>query len=481
MRKFTVLLVLTAAAFILAACSNGSDSNKPTPPTTTTLSFKVNVAGGTEAHVVVQKADGTVLQSKDLSADDRQVSFNNVPAGALVTALAKTMGVSSGWNDPHTIYGAVTYPASYVANHTFFFNPPNTFSLDATISGPCPAGSDSNTEIEIWVTNYYFSAFCQDQGGGSFTFSGDIFLDSSTIQSNSDYSLHLLAATNNGSDDIAYAILLDRTPSQLQQGISLSAGDWKTDFGTNRVTATFPALTRNQWAYAYVYADARYQGQWLNIQNFSSSVAAGETSAVATGSYIPVSVGWDRGWRGIGIGTPKDDGNLYSFAETWDSHITLPINDTIALGTDVWPPATSLGWTDGKAPVLHYTYNGPAAAGAYATLDQQGFAQNIERQWDFYPTVGVGTSGTIAFPQLPGALAAYLPKNATSRQDYDNTASVYLEQDAHYLGETFPDSSNEVDIYRYYYPASSSSALHAQALTRQRPNRVPVSSLIQLH
>ncbi len=409
------LTAMAATAVLLLVGCGGDTSNGGSSTPDVRLDFDVRVSSGIEAYVVIHAADGSVLEHQPVDPATRRVSFTNVPNDALVTALAKT--VRTEWRDgtrvPGSSYEATTYTASYVHGRSFSFGFGS--SISTTVSGPCPEGADDDTNIAVRRGTSWFSVFCRfDADTDEYRFAQSLSLRASDQQTDGRYSLLVFARHRYG-EETHFALLLDQTVDALTEGLTVTSADWRHDFDTNKLTVSFPELEEGQWGDASLSLEGLHQGRTLvpHIRTHHHLGGVGEDSGEATFRYAPVPAESFGAWQGYGFSTRTDESWVSSTTMRFDTDVSLPLDTSLDVVTDLWPLLDDFAWVDATTPELTFAWSGPepTSLDAYVyTWATDADAAFTRRSWRLSALPGAaGAAEALRFPDVPTELAVFVP------------------------------------------------------------------------
>lgn len=423
---------------LLSACSQSQ--------TGSTLSFQMQ--HDSQAHAVLENADGTVISSMTLAPGTNDVTFTDVPDGALVTALTSEM------HNGAPMKFAFTAPASllngrqvYVVNH---FSSSGQSYGRVTASGACPAGSTTATRIYNLRSSRpgtgglrYDSGTCDGSGNFSFTANYDDVGSSGNAQ--------LTFVAQNGSTMTGFLHAQNVSPSQTT--LSVAQADWQTSPTADASSLSFsPALVTNGSAGVDWYKYAMVDGlrEPLSLQGSTTSSTVGTASLSLNQALAPVagatayisSLRFRR--HNCPSATPCFMSAVYRDAST----STLPANLNFAIGTDTWPSLRSFTWTASasSSPVISYT-SSPSFSSAklvYADVNTADPTTGARSEWEYVSENPADMNGTITFPQLPASLQAQIPVPAASGNSADLSITD-VSADAWWFNALWPNTYNEVD------------------------------------
>ena len=418
----TCTVAAATAALLLVGCGgdtsnagNGGNGGTPTPGAR--LDFDVRVGSGIEAHVVIHAADGSVLEHQPVDVATRRVSFANVPDDALVTAFAKT--VRTQWRDdgtdvPGSSYEATTYTASYVHGRSFWFGFGD--SLWTTVSGPCPDGSDDGTRITVRVGTSSSSQLCRfDADTEEYRFDIWRSLWADQQQTDGRYSLIVFAREGWG-EETHYALLLDQAPDALMEGLTITSDDWRDDFETNTLAFSFPALEDDEWGSATLNLSALHEGRNLvpHVSMGRSLGGAGASAGEATFLHAPVPAERFSAWQAYSFSRRVDGGWTWSNTSRFDDDVSLPLDTSLDVGTDLWPLLDDIAWVDGATPELTFAWSGPEPTSLDAYVETRRTDADeafIQKRWRLRALPGaVGAAEALRFPNVPTELAVFVPR-----------------------------------------------------------------------
>lgn len=423
---------------LLAACSK--------PQSGSTISFQI--LHDSEAYAVLQNADGSVISTQTLAPGAYDVSFSNVPDGAVVTAL------TSETNDGTPAKYAFTAPASVVAGQQFSvindWGPGGGSSTGfVTITGPCPGNSTTDT-ISHW-SSFRPSLGAQDNGTTTCSASGTFTITAyySDVDNNGNVQLSLFALS--GSTIAAYARLTNISPSQTS--LTLASTDWQTSTTADTATVNFaPALATNGTA------DFTWD-KYAMLNGLAVSLAGGEeTSSTSTLGATSLTV--NRLLASVSGATSylsslEFDRENCSSSPCISSYVymnapasTLPANQSVTIGTDTWPSLQSFSWQANAttSPVVSYTNSSKfdTAKTIYADLSTTDSTTGATTEWTMISENPANMSGTFTFPQLPSNLQSYIPVPASSGNNA-NMSITDVPLTAWWFSMSAPSSYNEVD------------------------------------
>lgn len=446
---------IIAMSFVIALIACGGESGNPNPNPNNSgqsLSFDIVMDSGIEAHIVIHRADGTVIEHRPVNPEQNRMRFTNIPQNALVTALSKSIDQLWYSENLQTVYRASTTPARYVNERTYFFG--FFSSIPVNISGTCPQGSDAETLI--WVIPVYFTFACVEQEDGGFSFGGRLVLYDWHIQTDGNFSLSLLARPRGFANTTHYATLMDRSPEALYQGVSISANDWREDFGNTSTTFNHPALPANfDGNYSgSTTTSAWYKGRWLDLRGGSSFETLSGISSRAVESYVPISASKYQSSFSLNLIADHSDGRSWAWSRLTRPSAP-PFTQTITLGSELWPLIDSLAWTGDQRPQLTYSYTGSAPKQSYASIESRDLNNNIRRFWSM---THVSADSTITFPQLPQTLNVFVPRRQNQTLAY---AFVRLNDYNSFI-EAQPPTTRAVSFDRAYQQSASLGTLNLE-------------------
>lgn len=430
-RSALAFAVVSALAIVLSSCASPSGGSTSSP--SSTLSFTVDVPSNAAAWVTVEKSDGSVFKSASVPVGSHQVSFQNVPTGAVVTASMKgPMGLynsTTGKTSTFTEYSSASYLASTVAGQAFYFYNPTNYSF--TISGPCPSNSTASTKVTplsyqqldaygLYYDRYFTAMSCvaDSSYASGFGFTGTVYVPPTSQQTDGAYSVSLIAfdSASSGQPITAYALKLDQlVPGQ---SVTFTASDWHPEsaMGTNTAHLTMPAVPSNETAGLGFDVAALHKGQPLPLQRFATQFGGSSVTSVTTSApYIPyVASQYEMNQDYLLEFNGTSGGQWSSAAIRHRTLASLPIGGSSgqSLSTsDFWPLITDLRWSTSGGLNETFTPNTAtkSAAFAYAYVQSWDFQNKVYRFWEDDAAVGAGTSGKVAYPELPASLSAYVP------------------------------------------------------------------------
>lgn len=415
----TLTAIAVGAALLLVGCggdgTNAGNGDSATPGVL--LDFDVRVSSGIEAHVVIHASDGSVLEHQPVDVETRRVSFTDVPSDALVTAFARA--VRTHWRDGTRVLGssyeATTFTASHVHGRSFTFGFGG--SLWTTVSGPCPNGSDGDTEVVVRVGTSSSWSWCRlDADTEEYRFESNRWLGSGDQQTDGRYSLLVFAEGWTDERQHHFALFLDQTPEALSEGLTVTVDDWRDDFETNTLQVSFPELEDNQWGRALLNLNGLYGGRTLAPHVYTSHHlgAVGESTGEASFPYAPVPAERFGAWQGYSYSDRVDGGWMRSSTNRYDHDVSLPLDTNLDVGTDLWPLLDGIAWVDGATPELSFAWSGsdPTSLNAYVeTVQADSDEAFIRKQWRLTSLPGATAAGeALRFPSVPSELAAFVPR-----------------------------------------------------------------------
>ncbi len=438
LKRLSLGLLPLAGVLLLAACSQSTTA----PGSTVTY----QVVSNRTAYAVLQKADGSVLTSKTIAAGTTDVTFDNVPAGALITTLVTNY-------DNHTTHHlAFTAPASVIQGRTIyrFGSTARSFS-NVQITGPCPSGSDASTTIRSVAATGLGDGYadsnattCASNGSGGydFTLSADYAAADSTGSI-----VMTLFAQGGALTTPAVARYMTLAPSQTT--LAVSAGDWKAATAYSASMTFSPALVSGETAYARLMPYARYNGVEVPLTSTVNNVNVNTVGA----SSVPFS-----GAQADLAGTTSYDlfarfqrqtctpACIDNTVYTERASSTAPLNATLAIGTDTWPMLQTFSWKANAttSPVITYPASSVFASAKTVYADVNATSGGTHNEWEILYTGGAGANGTITYPDLPANLQSFIPVPA-STGNLANLTITDVGYQSWWFSAAWPSNSNEVD------------------------------------
>jgi hypothetical protein len=413
-RAIALVLLLATLALVLSSCSSSTGS---------TASFTIDVPLGSTAHATLQASDGHVLKTATLSASGT-VTFDGAPSDSLVTVSMQAQTGSSS-STPTQDYASLTVPTSLAANHDFFMLP-TVSGANVTVSGACPSNATSTTSILVYEGGGTAAAPATCTGTApNLTFSTTLGVDPGNVAADGTVSLALLAS--NGGTAVATAGLLNQ--AFPNNAIAVAASDWTTSApASNSATLQFPALPANQSATANFGVAALEQGLPVPVQNEAGATAGtGATSASMSAAYAPIAA--PSYLVNESFKNTFNNGSLnWSSTSTRQHSVTsLPVNETVDTQTDLWPLLQSFSWSSSGSVTVAYGANAGTKAATFrsALVGVNDTATHTSKAWEFLDAPTPATPGTLAFPELPASMSAYVPTPVASANG-NNSAELFF-------------------------------------------------------
>ncbi len=400
-RRWIHGLLPLAAIVLLAACSQG--------PTGSTISF--TFLHDQQAYAVLQDGNGGVISTKSLPPGTTDVTFSNVPAGALITAIATETvnGVPA--------HHAVTAPASVVDGRVLYgtnTEKPITSSRGTiSVTGTCPAGSSTSTKIDVassarpWGVGGGGAIACD--ATGHFAISVNYY----DVDDNGHAQLTFYA--ENGSSMTAFAHFTDLPPTQTS--LVVGASDWQTGVVTDSSAVDFsPALATSETASVNLSEFAVANGldvplapsQYVTAAPGASTVSlTHDVAPLAGASAFRTNLTFERSL------CPSSGSCVTSWVRRNMASSTSPVDQTVTVGTDTWPTVQSVSWSANAttSPVVRYP-SSPAFAHAtfvQVNLSTTDSTTGTSTSWQLITTDSAAMSGTVRFPRVPSNLQSAIP------------------------------------------------------------------------